>query len=206
MIRLGITGGIGAGKSFVARMLAAEFGVPVYDCDREARRIMVEDASVRAAIIGLVGPDAYLPDGALNSPLVARYLFASARNAQAVNAIVHPAVKADVRRWFDRLEQQPSAPAVAAMESAILVEAGFTDVVQRLLVVEAPLRLRLKRICQRDHCTDAEARARVRAQLSDRQRRLRAASVPLLVVRNDGRDLRRQLLGMFATPLGQNIK
>ena len=202
MIRLGITGGIGAGKSYVARLLTKDFGIPVYDCDREAKRIMMEDEIIRTGLQRLVGEEAYLPDGALNRAAVAQYLFASPENAAQVNALVHPVVKADVRRWFQELEEQVVPPQVAAVESAILVETGFLDVVDVLLMVEAPASLRMGRVQERDGATSQQVSARMAAQTSDEQR-FRQASRPMadaqghvvdtFMIINDGRDLIPQL-------------
>lgn len=198
MIKLGITGGIGAGKSYVARLLTQEFGVPVYDCDREAKRIMVENEGVRAGITNLVGADAYAADGSLNRPVIARFLFASPEHAAQVNAVVHPAVKADVRHWFRQLEEQDAPPPVAAMESAILVEAGFLDVVDALLIVEAPTSLRMARVQQRDGASSEQVARRMAVQADDEQRRRLAT----YVIVNDGRDLISQIseLPFLASP------
>lgn len=91
MIRLGITGGIGSGKSFVSRRLAA-MGVPVYDTDSRARQLMTERAALRDSLTALVGEGVYLPDGQLDRPFLAAYLFADPTHTAAVNARVHPCV------------------------------------------------------------------------------------------------------------------
>ena len=98
MVRIGITGGIGSGKSYVSRLLQ-ERGVPVYDTDSEAKRLMQADVDIRQGLTGLLGETAYQADGTLNKPLVAGYLFAGPRHAARINAIVHPRVKADFLRW-----------------------------------------------------------------------------------------------------------
>lgn len=192
MFRLGITGGIGAGKSFVARQLTTQFGVPVYDCDREAKRIMVEEAELRRQLMALVGSEAYHADGSLNRRVMSDFLFSSPLHTAQVNALVHPAVKADVQRWFDMLEHSDEPPAVAAVESAILIEAGFVDAVEALLVVEAPQNLRMERVCRRDDTTPRQVEARMAAQMSSHLR-LQQASY---VIINDGRDLRGQLASL----------
>ena len=193
MIRLGITGGIGAGKSYVARLLEARYGVPVYDCDREARRLMVSDDALRTSISALVGPDAYAPDGSLCRPVVARFLFGSREHVRQLNALVHPAVRIDAEAWFQSQARQSHPPRLAAIESAILLEAGFQDIVEQLLVVTAPEPLRIQRACARDHVDEEQVRARIAAQLSDEER-LRHAT---LVIHNDGTDLESQLQAMM---------
>ena len=194
---IGITGGIGSGKSYVARWLTRQYQIPVYDCDREAKRLMTSDV-LRPALIDLLGPDVYLPDGQLNKPLLADYVFRDAAHQAAINAIVHPEVKNDFRRWAD------ARGGLVAIESAILVEAGFTDVVDVLIAVEAPLDLRLQRVAQRDGATPAQTSARIRRQLEDEARRAAAD----YVIINDGRDFGPQLRifidGLFAH-LPQNV-
>ena len=88
MISIAITGGIGSGKSFVSNLLMKE-GIPIYNTDDEAKRLMVTDEGIRQDLIALLGEEAYL-DGALNKPLLASYLFSDAGNAARINAIVHP--------------------------------------------------------------------------------------------------------------------
>jgi len=185
-MRIGLTGGIGAGKSYVSRLLTAECGIPVYDCDREAKRLMTTSPTIRQQLTALVGAEAYLPDGQLNKKLLADYLFADEGHQRAVNAIVHPAVKADFKQWAAEQEQ---AGAAVGIESAILVEACFTDLADKVIVVEAPLALRLQRVMERDGATEEQVRARMARQLSDEERRQSAD----LVILNDGRDIAEQL-------------
>lgn len=186
-MRIGITGGIGSGKSYVARLFAQQFGIPVYDCDSEARRLMVTSDLIRSQLTGLIGADAYLPDGQLNKARVAAYLFASDDHQQRVNAIVHPVVKADFCQWAQ--QQQTD---VVAMESAILIEAGFRDVVDYLVVVDAPLELRIQRAMRRDAATREQVEQRIARQCSDEQR-LQAADY---VIINDGRPVLPQIENM----------
>lgn len=117
-IRIGITGGIGSGKSVVSRLLEL-MGVPVYISDIETRRLMVEDVQIRRELVSLLGEDVY-QGGRLNKPLLASYIFGSAVHAARVNGIVHPRVKDDFRRWC-RLH---ASDRWVGMESAILLEAG----------------------------------------------------------------------------------
>lgn len=170
MVRLGITGGIGSGKSYVCHRLHQLYGVPVYDSDTRAKQLMVSHPQVRSALVALLGTEVYTPEGALNKPLVARFLFASPQNAAAINAIVHPAVKDDFRQWAAAHAQAP----VVVLESAILFESGFHSVVDAVLTVEAPLEVRIERVKSRDGATDEQIRARIRAQLTDAERALKA--------------------------------
>lgn len=179
---IGITGGIGSGKSFVSQWLASHYRLPVYDCDREAKKLMLKPA-IRRALTQLVGAEAYQPDGQLNRPFLAAYLFSAPDHTAAVNAIVHPAVKRDVIRWARRHRR------IVVVESAILVEAGFTNLTDKVIVVEAPLALRLQRVMDRDGATEQQVLARIARQISDDERR-RCAD---LVIVNDGTDFTPQL-------------
>ena len=193
MTTVGITGGIGSGKSYVARLLADNYRVPVYDSDSHARRLMLEP-ELRRQIETLVGPEAYAADGSLNRAAVAAYLFADAAHAAAIDAVVHPAVKTDFCRWAAEQES-----AVVLLESAILVEAGFLDVVDSLIVVDAPLELRIERAMQRDHSTSQQVLARISRQLPDDERLAHAD----IVVNNDGRPIMPQLRFFMASLLGR---
>ena len=148
-IRLGITGGIGSGKSVVAHVLQTN-GIPVFDCDAESKRLCVVHPGIRAQLIALVGPEVYLPPIAncqLNKPLLAQYLFASAEHVLQVNRIIHPVVKEYFKEWTAKQEAD-----MVGIESAILFEAGFDDVVDSVIMVSAPIEVRIERAMQRDGC------------------------------------------------------
>lgn len=187
-MKIGITGGIGSGKSYVARLFVQQFDIPVYDCDSEARRLMTEAVAIRSQLTALIGSDAYLPDGKLNIVRVADYLFASDVHQQHINSIVHPVVKEDFRQWV----QQQQAD-IVAMESAILVEAGFLDVVDCLIVVDAPLDLRIQRTIYRDGTTREQVEQRIARQCDD-AKRIQAADY---VIVNDGRELIPQITQIY---------
>lgn len=167
MIKLGITGGIGSGKSFVSRCLKEGFSVQVYDTDREAKRLMLEHEGIRADLIALLGEEVYTAAG-LNKPLLAAYIFSSPENAQKVNAIVHPRVKEDFRNWAFRQEQ--TGCQLVGVESAILFESGFDREVDKTLTVSAPLELRIARVMERDRVGREQVLERITAQISDEER------------------------------------
>lgn len=137
-MKTGITGGIGSGKSYVARRLSARYGIEVYDCDSAAKRLMRSSPTLRRKLTRLIGPDTYT-EGQLNKAAVARFLLASEENKQALNAIVHPAV-------FRDFEQS----GLLWMESAIIFESGINRLVDRVIVVTAPEEIRLQRVMERD--------------------------------------------------------
>ena len=154
---IGITGGIGSGKSTIARALAAR-GYAVYDCDREAKRIISENKAVQQQIIALLGPEAFV-NGVYNTSYVAQRVFAEPELLERLYQIVHPAVKEDI------LEKQPDF-----VESAILYEAGLDAICDKIFVIEAPEDIRIARTIARDYHGDAspenidKVRARIRAQ------------------------------------------
>lgn len=156
---IGITGGIGSGKSFVSHVLAERLGVPVYDCDSHAKRLMNSNAELRRRLEGLIGPEAYGADGMLCRPVVSAYLFADARHAEQVNALVHPAVRADILRWADEQNCE-----TVAVETAILIESGVDKLVDQVLFVEASEATRLARAMRRDAADAGKIRARMALQ------------------------------------------
>ena len=112
---MAITGGIGSGKSYVARQMTELFGIPVYDSDSNAKRLNEESDEIRQGLLSLVGQDVYDAQGHLDKQRLAAYLFASEENARKVNALIHPVVVADFLRWA---EEQTSS--VVAIETALL--------------------------------------------------------------------------------------
>ena len=157
-MKIGITGGIGSGKSFVCKLLK-ERGIVVYDCDDAAKRLMRTSPTLRCQLTKLIGLDTYVHSEddvwTLNKAVVARFLLESATNAKAIDAIVHPAV-------FSDFEQS----GLDWMESAILYESGADRLVDRVIVVTAPEDIRIKRVMQRDKITEAKAREWIARQWS----------------------------------------
>ena len=168
---IGITGGIGSGKSTIARALAAR-GYAVYDCDREAKRIIAENKDVQQQIIALLGPEAFV-NGVYNTSYVAQRVFAEPELLERLNQIVHPAVKADIIR-HSPLSGSVASPLINPpflfLESAILFEAGLDELCNKIFVIEAPEDIRIARTIARDYHGDAspenidKVRARIRAQ------------------------------------------
>lgn len=136
-MKIGITGGIGSGKSFVCKRLA-EMGTEVYDCDTAAKRIIRTSADVREALTRLIGPETYR-NGQLNKAAVASFLLASEENARAIDSIVHPAVAEDFEK-----------SGAEWMECAIIYESGFDRLVDKVVMVSAPDELRIERVMRRD--------------------------------------------------------
>lgn len=160
MMKVGITGGIGSGKSTVCRLFAQR-GIAVYDSDSEAKRLMSDDADLRSAVVARFGADTY-PNGVLDRARLAACVFSDARALADLNALVHPVVMRDFEAWAERQE----GPYVI-LESAILFEAGLQGSVDRSIAVLAPVELRIRRACRRDGCDEARIRERIAAQMTD---------------------------------------
>lgn len=173
---IGVTGGIGSGKSVVSRLLRL-MGIPVYDCDREAKRLMLENADVRRALVSAVGEGVYAADGQLDRVYLASYMFGNAERVALVNAIVHPAVRDDFRQWAQRIGRE-----IVAVESALLFEAGMDADVDTVVYVYAPEAVRLARAIQRDASNESSVRRRMQSQLSEQEYMQRADNV----ICNDG--------------------
>ena len=160
MMKVGITGGIGSGKSTVCRLFA-RLGVAVYDSDAGAKRLMTEDAELRRRITDSFGAEAYA-DGTLNRTYLAGIVFADPQALADLNALVHPVVMRDFDAWAARQEGS-----YVILESAILFEAGLEGSVDKTVAVLAPRELRIERTCRRDGRTPGEVRLRIAAQTDD---------------------------------------
>lgn len=175
-IKIGITGGIGSGKSVVSRLLEV-MGIPVYISDIESKRLTQFDTVIREKLVALLGEEVYNKEGELNKPYLASYIFSHPDHAKQVNAIIHPRVKDDFRRWVS----EHSDCAIVGMESAILVEAGFAGEVDAVVMVYAPLEVRLHRAMKRDSSPKELIQKRIQSQMDDEEKKLHAH----YVIKND---------------------
>ena len=205
MQTIGITGGIGSGKSTIARELAKR-GFAVYDCDLEAKRIIAENKDVQKKIIALLGEEAFVinpscseaePSIIYNTSYVAQKVFAFPLSTEKpggtllerLNAIIHPAVKEDICQRSNLLAKRSGShlEAVLFIESAILYEAGLDSICDKIFVIDAPEEIRIARTIARDYHGDAspentnKVRARIRAQKS-----FSPSFHPSITIVNDG--------------------
>ena len=162
---VGITGGIGSGKSTIARQLR-EMGYAVYDTDSEAKRLIVEDRDIRLQIEQLFGKEVYA-DGVYQTAIVAQRVFADKSMLAQLNAIVHPAVRADILRW-STAPHNHSPNNLLFVECAILYQTKIDTLCDKVVLVTAPEEVRLARVIARDHTTIDKVRARMRAQEIDK--------------------------------------
>ncbi len=176
MLRVGLTGGIGSGKSEVARRLAA-YGALVVDADLLAREVVAPGTPGLAAVVAQFGAEVLTADGSLDRERLAARVFADEAARGRLNAIVHPLVRAETEKRF----AAAPANAVVVNEVPLLVESGLLAAYDVVVAVEAPLELRLSRLARRGVSAPAAA-ARIAAQASDDERRARAD----VVIVNEG--------------------
>lgn len=158
---VGITGGIGSGKSTVAAGFRAA-GFVVYDSDAEARRIQNEDQNVRRKIIHLFGNTAYKA-GKLDRPKIASIVFENPGMLEKLTAIVHPAVVADFRKFVE----SHSGEEFIFLESAVLFESGLHHLADFILLVTASEKVRIRRVMLRDNITENQVKQRIKNQITD---------------------------------------
>ena len=160
---MGITGGIGSGKSAACDILEG-LGRIVVRADPLAREIMESNGSVRTQIIRVLGRDAYGPDGTLNRRRVANLIFADAGLRGRVNAIVHPAVTAGIRGRLSMLTEEQRSP-FTVVEAALIYDSGLDSCLNVVVAIDAPLEVRLARVVSRDGGRRDDVLLRARAQL-----------------------------------------
>ena len=160
MLRVGLTGGMGAGKTTVARIFAS-FGVPTYNADEAAKRLMIENEDLRKAIIEKFGIDSFVGKD-LNSAHLAKLVFADSEKINWLNALIHPLTIADAKKWMDT-QKSP----YIIKEAALLFESGATTGLDYIIGVTAPEMLRINRILKRDQSDLAQAKKRMDLQLEE---------------------------------------
>lgn len=172
MLRIGITGGIGSGKSVVARVFAA-LGVPVYDSDSRAKHVMANDLVLRAQLQEAFGAEAYDAAGQLNRPHLARVAFGDAVQLARLNALVHPRVGEDFATWATA--QAAAGYPYVLKEAALLYESGSYRGLDGIITVWAPAGVRAARVLRRDsHRSAADVQAIMDKQLSEEEKLARA--------------------------------
>lgn len=184
MLKVGITGGIGSGKSTVCSMLEKS-GIPIFYSDKEAQTIINNDPEVRSRIVALLGDRAYTESG-MDRKWVGSIVFNDTEKLEGLNTIMRPAVRQSFDAWAN--EQVSN---IVGMEAAILIESGGHKNMDHIIVVTAPMDVRIERTMKRDGCTREEVLLRIAAQM-DEQEKLSYANT---VITNTGdiNDLDRQV-------------
>ena len=163
MMVIGLTGGIGSGKSTVAKEFAT-LGIAVFNSDEQAKALIANNAQVKKRIMAAFGEKAYL-NGEYNRAYIAQIVFNNPEKLAILNGIVHPALA----KYFKQWTKKQTSPYVLK-EAAILFESGSYKDCDYIITVTAPEEVRIARVMARDHCTEAQVRARMSQQWSDAQR------------------------------------
>ena len=178
MLKIGITGGIGSGKSTVARVFEI-LGIPVYFADDAAKRILNENEELKAQIINHFGQESY-KNNSLNRSYMASIVFSNQEKLDLLNALTHPLTIADANAWFEKQK----AP-YAIKEAALLFESGAAEGLDYVIGVEAPRAIRIKRIMQRDNLLATDVEKRIAKQLQE-EIKMKLCD---FVIKNDEREL-----------------
>ena len=163
MLRVGITGGIGSGKSTVARIFAT-LGIPVYFADEETRRLMNNDPAIHRQLVDFFGPQAYTGEG-LNRAYIASQVFNDPEKLAVLNSITHPPTIEHADRWMEQFTN--SGLPFTLKEAALIFESGSARQLDFVIGVYSPLSLRIKRIMDRDGITAEEVRQRIDRQMDE---------------------------------------
>ncbi|MBQ4914917.1 dephospho-CoA kinase [Maribacter sp. MMG018] len=163
MMIVGLTGGIGSGKSTVGKILE-ELGVPVYNSDVEAKKLMQSSETIRKKLISLFGDRAFDGD-VLNRSFIAKKVFNDKNILQKLNKIVHPEVRKHFLKWYS--EQNTS---YVVQETALLFENKAQDLYDKIILVTAPKELKIQRLLKRDGSTEEDILARMKNQLKDSEK------------------------------------
>lgn len=176
MLKIGLTGGIGSGKSVVAQIFRV-LGIPIYDADIEARHLMQTNAFLISAMTETFGPGTYLETGKLNRPYLAAQVFQNRSDLIKLNELVHPVVHDDFRKWAARQNSN-----YVIDEAALIFESGGNKHLDQIILVTAPAEVRIQRVMQRNKSTREDVLARMANQWKDEKK------IPLsdFVINNDG--------------------
>lgn len=164
MIKIGLTGGIGTGKSTVAKVFEV-LGVPVYNSDDRTKKLYLKDVELKNEMISHFGNKVYDETGMLNKEYLRKLIFNDKEKLSLINKIVHPRVQQDFEKWL--LQNRNSNYIIK--EAAILIESGAYKNVDKIIVVTSPMNLRMQRVKNRDNSTEKEVRKRIDNQLSEKE-------------------------------------
>ncbi|MFD2570904.1 dephospho-CoA kinase [Spirosoma soli] len=196
--QVGVTGGIGSGKSIVCRIFQA-FGIPVYVADERAKWLTEHDPILKADIIRVLGPQAYDAAGHYNRGWVASQVFTDPALLSQLNGVIHPRVMADTAAWVNENANQP----YLIKEAAIMKAAGDSNSLNWVITVQAPIDLRIRRIRQRDpHRSEAEIKNIIERQVSDADR---VAIADFVVENNESQLLLPQVVALHEAFVNFNV-
>lgn len=164
MLKIGLTGGIGSGKTTIAGHIRA-LNYPVYVSDTEAARLIRENAEIRTTLIHYFGADIYLPDNTLNKKKTADIIFNDKEALKKINDTVHPVVLQDFNAWCDQQESS-----IVFFESAILFESGLSEHFDCIICIYADTDIRIRRVMKRDGLSEEKVLERIRNQMDDKEK------------------------------------
>lgn len=162
-LKIGITGGIGSGKTFICKLFEA-LGIPVYNADEEAKRLMNTDIRIKEKLIAQFGEATY-KDGLLDRAFLADMVFSDKDKLELLNSIVHPIVIQEAKDWAERQTTRYSLK-----EAALLFESGSYKELDYTILVTASMDMRIQRVIERDGATEQQVRERINKQLSDEEK------------------------------------
>ncbi|WAC09825.1 dephospho-CoA kinase [Dyadobacter pollutisoli] len=165
-LQIGVTGGIGSGKSIVCQVFSC-LEIPVYHADSRAKWLTNHEPEIREKVTDLLGPESYDSSGMYNTSFVASVVFKDEKLLKKLNAIIHPVVMRDTQHWVSEHADSP----YVLKEAAIMNAAGQGNSLDYVVVVHAPEDLRIKRILQRDNRSELEIRSIIKRQASDESRK-----------------------------------
>lgn len=187
MLKIGITGGIGAGKTTVAKVFE-QLGIPVYRADDEAKKLYYTSV-VKQQVVNLLGEDSYFNNGKLNKPFISSIVFSDKEALAKLNAIIHPAVANHFSEWV----QKQNTPFILK-EAAILFESGSHKGLDKVITVSASKQLRIDRVVARDSVTQKQVESRMQNQWTEKQR-LQAAD--FIIYNDDSKLVIPQVLELY---------
>ncbi len=164
MIKVGITGGIGSGKSTVCNFFRL-LGIPVFEADKESKKLVNTSPKIKNSLKNLFGKDIYLSDDTIDRKRLAGLIFNSPPLLETVNSIIHP----EVRNYFEEWCEKQNSPYIV-YEAAILFETGFYKTIDLSILVTAPVEDRIKRVIIRENATEEEVKSRISKQWTDKQK------------------------------------
>ena len=168
MLKIGLTGGIGSGKSTVARIFEV-LGIPVYYADEAARRLMQDDISLCKEIRENFGDESY-EGNTLNRPFLSRMVFTNPKKLALLNSLVHPVTIADSQNWIMEKERSKPPPPYIIKEAALIFESGSNVNLDYVIGVSSPLPLRVSRAMARDQLTEQQIMVRISRQMEEKEK------------------------------------
>lgn len=193
MLKVGITGGMGSGKTTVCKVFET-LDIPVYYADSEAKNILQKDRNVKNALKNILGVDAYHKNGRPNRSFISKKIFNDKILLEKINALVHPAVQKHSDSWVASCKNIVPPPPFVLVEAALLVENGSYTNFDKIIVVTCPEETRVQRVMSRDKISESIVRERISNQMTESQK---VAVADYVIVNNDHTPLLPQIYSIY---------